>query len=253
MNERHTKILEVLAKQQRIEVAVLATMLEVSQVTVRKDLDRLEARGFIRREHGFASLETVDDVGKRLACHYNIKQRIAKAAAETVAAGETVMLESGSCCALLAEELLYNKRDITLVTNSVFITNHVRHAPYGKIILLGGYYQSDSQVLVGSITRKCAEIFFSNKLFIGADGFTEKLGFTGTDHHRAQTIQALSEQASRVIVLTESDKFHKPGVVGLVNIEKVAEVFTDDKIPQDMERFLQDKNVKVHKVMSAAA
>jgi DeoR/GlpR family transcriptional regulator of sugar metabolism len=216
-------------------------------------LDCLEARWLIQREHGFASLETVDDVGKRLACHYNIKQRIAKAAAETVSVGETVMLESGSCCALLAEELMYNKRDITIVTNSVFIANHIRHAPYGKIILLGGYYQADSQVLVGSITRKCAEIFFSNKFFIGAAGFTENLGFTGKDHHRAQTIQALSEQATRTIVLTESDKFYKQGVVGLVKTDKVAEVFTDDKIPQDAERFLQNKNVKVHKVMSAAA
>jgi DeoR/GlpR family transcriptional regulator of sugar metabolism len=79
------------------------------------------------------------------------------------------------------------------------------------------------------------------------------LGFTGKDHHRAQTIQALSEQATQIIVLTESDKFHKHGVVGLVNTDEVAEVFTDDKIPQEMERFLQGKNVKVHKVMSAAA
>jgi DeoR/GlpR family transcriptional regulator of sugar metabolism len=253
MTERHTKILEALAKQRRIEVTVLAKMLDVSQVTVRKDLDYLENQGFIRREHGFANLEKVDDQGKRLAFNYNIKHRIAKAAAETVEEGETVMLESGSCCALLAEELMNHKRDITIVTNSVFVANHVRHAPYGKIILLGGYYQSDSQVLVGSITRKCAEIFFSDKFFIGAGGFTEKTGFTGRDHHRAQTIQALSEQATRIIVLTESNKFLNHGVVGLVHAEDVAEVFTDDKIPQDAERFLAGNHVKIHKVMSEAA
>jgi DeoR/GlpR family transcriptional regulator of sugar metabolism len=253
MTERHAKILEALAKQQRIEVTILAGILKVSQVTVRKDLDFLENRGFIQREHGFASLETVDNTGKRMAFQYNIKQRIAKAAAETVEEGGTVMLESGSCCALLAEELLYNKRNITIVTNSVFIANHVRHAPYGKIILLGGYYQSESQVLVGSITRKCAEIFYSDKFFIGADGFSEETGFTGRDHHRAQTIQALSEQATNIVVLTESDKFHCRGVVNLVNTENVAEVFTDDKIPQNTEIFLLKKNVKVHKVLSNAA
>jgi DeoR/GlpR family transcriptional regulator of sugar metabolism len=253
MVERHIKILEALANQQRIEVAALARMLDVSQVTVRKDLDCLEARGLIQREHGFASLETVDDTGKRLAFRYNIKQRIAQAAAETIQDGETVMLESGSCCALLAEELLNKRRDITILTNSVFIANHVRYAPYGKLIVLGGYYQDESQVLVGSITRKCAEIFFAEKFFIGAGGFNEKLGFTGKDHQRAQTIQALSEQATRIIVLTESDKFRNHGVVGMVDTEKVADVFTDDKIPQDAERFLEEKNVKVHKVLSVAA
>jgi DeoR/GlpR family transcriptional regulator of sugar metabolism len=252
MTERHSKILEALANQQRIEVAVLAKMLEISQVTVRKDLDCLEAKGLIRREHGFASLETVDDTGKRLAFRYNIKHRIAQAAAEMIKDGETVMLESGSCCALLAEELMHNKRNITILTNSVFIANRVRYAPYGKLILLGGYYQDESQVLVGSITWKCAEIFFAEKFFIGAGGFTEKLGFTGTDHQRAQTIQALSEQATQVVVLTESDKFRNHGVVGTVNTEKVADVFTDDKIPQDAERFLERKNIRIHKVLSAA-
>jgi DeoR/GlpR family transcriptional regulator of sugar metabolism len=252
MTERHTKILEALADRRRIEVAVLAKMLEVSQVTVRKDLDSLEARGFIRREHGFASLETVDDAGRRLAFRYTIKQRIARAAAEMIKDGETVMLESGSCCALLAEELMNNKRDITIVTNSVFVANHVRYAPHGKLILLGGYYQDESQVLVGSITRKCAEIFFAEKFFIGAGGFTETIGFTGKDHQRAQTIQALSEQATRIIVLTESEKFRSHGVVGLIKVEEVADVFTDDKIPWDAEKFLEGKNVKIHKVLSAA-
>jgi DeoR/GlpR family transcriptional regulator of sugar metabolism len=147
---------------------------------------------------------------------------------------------------------MHNKRDITIVTNSVFIANHVRYAPHGKLILLGGYYQDESQVLVGSITRKCAEIFFAEKFFIGVGGFTEDLGFTGRDHQRSHTIQALSEQATRIIVLTESDKFRNHGVVGLVKVEKGADVFTADKIPQDAERFLAGKKVNVHKVLSAA-
>jgi DeoR/GlpR family transcriptional regulator of sugar metabolism len=253
MIERHNKILEALGRQQRIEVAALAAMLGVSEVTVRKDLNCLQEQDLIKREHGFASLDSVDDVGKHLAFHYGIKRRIAQAAAETVREGETVMIESGSCCALLAEELTHTKRDVTIITNSVFLANHVRHAPFAKIILLGGYYQSDSQVLVGSITSKCAEIFSSGKFFIGADGFSEKLGFTGKDHHRAQTVRALAEQAARIIVLTDSDKFLTQGVVGLMDSGKIAEVYTDDKIPQDKEAFLKQKNVAIHKVLSDAA
>ncbi|MDR1059270.1 MAG: DeoR/GlpR family DNA-binding transcription regulator [Treponema sp.] len=252
MTSRHTKILEILTTAQRIEVTVLSEMLKVSQVTVRKDLDFLEGRGLINREHGFASLETVDDAGKSLAFRYSVKRRIAKAAAETVEEGETVMIESGSCCALLAEELTNTKRDVTIVTNSIFIANHVRNAPCGKIILLGGYYQNDSQVMVGSITVKCAEIFFSDKFFIGVDGFTDKLGFTGKDHHRAQTVRGLAEQASQVIVLTESDKFFRHGVVGIVNTNDVAAVYTDDRIPQEVESFLLENEVQLVKVNSSS-
>jgi DeoR/GlpR family transcriptional regulator of sugar metabolism len=250
MANRNSKILEILSEHQRMEVAALAELLDVSQVTIRKDLDQLEERGLIRREHGYASIELVDDVGKRLAFHYTIKKRIAQAAAATVQEGETVMIESGSCCTLLAEELTNSKRDVTIVTNSAYIANHIRYAPYGKIILLGGYYQKESQVMVGPLTRKCAEIFYSDKFFIGVDGFREKSGFTGNDHLRVQTVQDLAEQVREILVLTDSDKFSRQGVVGLVQASDIAAVYTDDKIPEHIESHLISKNVRVHKVPS---
>ena len=139
MTDRRTKILEILAKHNRAEVITLAELLEVSQVTIRKDLDFLEDRGLVHREHGYARLNTSDDTGKRMAFNYATKRRIAKAAAEMVEEGETVMIESGSCCALLAEELANAQKDITIITNSVFIANFIRHASRTTIILLGGY------------------------------------------------------------------------------------------------------------------
>jgi DeoR/GlpR family transcriptional regulator of sugar metabolism len=246
-------ILEMLAKNQRMEVTVLAKLLQVSQVTVRKDLDQLEERGLINREHGYASLEGTDDVGKRMAFHYDIKKRIAKAAAATVEDGETVMIESGSCCALLAEELAFSKKDVTIITNSAFIANFIRRAPRLKVLLLGGYYQPDSQVTVGPMTRKCGEIFFSDKFFIGVDGFTPKFGFTGRDHLRAETVMDLSEYARDIIILTEAEKFRRQGVLGLIQTDKVSEVYTDDGIPRDAEKALLDNQVEIHKVPEHAA
>jgi DeoR/GlpR family transcriptional regulator of sugar metabolism len=250
MTERHNKILELLAHSQRIEVATLADLLAVSQVTVRKDLDQLEDLGFIRREHGFALFGSIDDVGRRMAFHYEVKRRIAKAAASLVDDGETVLIESGSCCTLLAEELANTKQGVTIVTNSAFIANHIRHSPQVRVILLGGEYQTGSQVLVGSLTRKCAEIFISDKFFIGTDGFTEKYGFTGRDHSRAQTVRDMAEQAEEIIVLTESEKFFHQGVEGVVRTEDVSMVFTDDQIPEDKEAFLRERQVAVYKVSS---
>jgi DeoR/GlpR family transcriptional regulator of sugar metabolism len=250
MTERHNRLLEILAANQRIEVTALADLLMVSQVTVRKDLDHLEARGLLRREHGYALFGSIDDVGKRMALHYEIKRRIAREAAALVEEGETVMIESGSCCALLAEELANTRKEVTIVTNSAFIANHTRHAPYSRVILLGGEYQPTAQVLVGSITRRSAEVFFSDKLFIGVDGFTPKYGFTGKDHLRAQTVRDLVEQAQQVIVLTESDKFFHQGAEGLIRTEEVEMIFTDDKIPPDIEAYLTQRNIDIHKVKS---
>jgi DeoR/GlpR family transcriptional regulator of sugar metabolism len=162
--------------------------------------------------------------------------------------GETVLIESGSNCALLAEELATNKKDITVITNSAFIANHIRHAQHAKIVFLGGDYQAHSQVTVGSITRKCVEDFFTDKLFIGTDGFTEKYGFTGKDHMRAETVQVMARQARNVIVLTESEKFSHQGVVGVVRSEDVAHVFTDDRLAPEIEDFMIKIQIQVHKV-----
>jgi DeoR/GlpR family transcriptional regulator of sugar metabolism len=209
--------------------------------------------GVLRREHGFALMGSMDDAGRRMAYHYEVKKRIAQAAAESVVDGETVIIESGSCCALLAEELANTKRDITIITKSVFIANHIRHAAHTKIILLGGDDQSESQVLVGPITIKCVEDFFTDKLFIGTDGFTEKYGFTGRDHLRAETVQEIAKQARHIMVLTDSEKFTRQGVVGLMRTRDVSAVYTDDRLPPATEAFLAENHVAVLKVIGDAS
>jgi len=248
MVDRNTKILEILAMRQRVKVTSLAEVLDVSQVTVRKDLDNLEEKGLIRRIHGYASLDEADNVGKRMAYNYSIKRRIARAAVANVKQGETVMLESGSCCAFMAEELALSQKNVTIITNSAFIANHVRFKPYINIILLGGFYQPESQVMVGPMTVKCGEIFYTDKFYIGADGFMPNYGFTGRDHMRAITAIDLAGRAKEVFVLTDAPKFLSQGVIGLIPFDKITGVYTDEGIPKDAEEVLQKNKISVCKV-----
>lgn len=248
MHERHTKILELLSQYKKIEVTKLSEVLGVSQVTIRKDLIQLENDGLILREHGYATLRDSADISNRLAYHYEIKQKIAKLAVESIMDGETIMIESGSCCALVAMEIARTKQDVTLITNSAFIADYVRKTGNTRIILLGGEYQKESQVMVGPITRKCAETFFVDKLFIGTDGFTKEFGFTGNDYMRSETVRDMARQAEHVIVVTESGKFTQKGVVSLIRTEEISSVVTDEDIPEDCEQFLIHKGITVKKV-----
>jgi DeoR/GlpR family transcriptional regulator of sugar metabolism len=247
-SNRQKEILDTVTKEGRIEVVKLAEMLDVSQVTVRKDLDLLEEKGLICHEHGLVLPGSTDDINNRLGYHYDTKRRIAKSAAELVEDGETVMIESGSCCAILAEELVYRKREVTIITNSAFIAGYIRKLPQAKIVLLGGDYQREAQVMVGPIARQCAEVFSVEKLFIGADGFSEKTGFTGKNHLRAETVRDMAKQARRVIVLTESEKFLKQGIVPLLPARSVRTLITDAAIPPEPERFLEGAGVAIRKV-----
>jgi len=246
--DRTVKILDILSANENIKVSLLAQMLDVSHVTLRKELDKLEKRGIIHRTHGYVSLDGADNVRKRLAINHSIKRRIAKAASQMVEEGESIMLESGSCCALLAEELALSQKNATIITNSAFIASYVSKLSNIKIILLGGYFQPESQVMVGPMTTKCSEVFFSDKFFLGTDGFISGEGFTGKDHLRVETAAELAKRAKKIFVLTEAAKFHRRGAYNLIGLDKLAGVFTDDGIPKEAEAALLENKVQLHKV-----
>lgn len=233
MNKRTNQILEFLTEEHKIEVSLLAEKLGVSQVTVRKDLDELESQGIIVREHGYACLRSTDNLHGRIAYHYEAKQKIARRAAQLISDGDTLMIESGSCCALLAEELTSSKKDLTIITNSAFIADYIRGKSNFQIVLLGGIYQQDSQVLVGPMIRQCVENFFVKHFFIGTDGYSRRTGFTNQDQMRAQAVRDMACQAEHIVILTESEKFSRHGIVPLNLRDYPCTVITDSRISKE--------------------
>jgi DeoR/GlpR family transcriptional regulator of sugar metabolism len=228
--DRSNQILELLTDEKRMEVSELSQRLGVSQVTIRKDLDELEQRGIIRREHGCAVLHNGDDLSARIAYHYEAKKKIARKACELVSDGTTIMIENGSCCALLADALTSAHKDLTIVTNSAYIASYLRGRESVQVVLLGGTYQPEAQVLIGPMVRQCAENFWVDLFFIGVDGWSPRAGFTNQDQMRAQAVRDMSLQAERVIVLTESEKFNRHGTVPLNLKNGVSQVITDASI-----------------------
>ncbi len=245
MAKRDKQILDTLTSERRVEVAELSRRLGVSEVTVRKDLDALQAKGLVVREHGFATLANPNDVGGRLAYHYEEKRRIARAAAELVPDGSTVMIESGSCCALLARELADTREGVTIVTNSAFIANYVRDSTRVSVTLLGGACQRDSQVMVGPLVRTCAQEFYVDRLFIGADGWIGGVGPTNADQMRADAVRSMAESAAEVVVLTESEKFGRRGAIPMRLPGKALALVTDAGISQAWRETLERDGVEV--------
>lgn len=128
------------------------------------------------------------------------------------------------------------------MTNSAFIAGYIRDKKNTNVILLGGAYQKDSQVMVGPIVAQCAQNFCVDQLFIGADGYNPRVGFTNSDHLRAQAVRDMAEQAEHIIVLTESEKFNSHGVVPLQLKERIDTIITDDHIPEDIKTHLLSEN-----------
>jgi DeoR/GlpR family transcriptional regulator of sugar metabolism len=244
MNQRCFTILDLLNHEATLNVNGLADRLSVSSVTIRKDIAILESKGLLRRRHGSVMLVPSSDTAYRMSFDYEVKLRIARRAADMVHSGEAVMIESGSTCALLAEELVRKKRDVTIITNSAFIAGHVRAIPGARIVLLGGVYDPDAQVMSGPLVGKCAAEFFVDRFFLGTYGYDANLGFSIVDMLRAEAARAMAARAEERIVLADETKFSKRGVVQLLPVNEVTSVITN-AIPDHCRASLESSGVGI--------
>lgn len=242
--ERETKILELLSGRNRMEVSELSEILGVSQVTIRKDLDKLEQKHMVKRIHGYARLNSTDDINGRLAYHYEEKMKIAAKAADLIHDGDTVMIENGSCCALAASAIAASKHGVTIVTNSAFIADYIRNESV-NIVLLGGIYQNDSQCLVGPMVKDGAMNYHVKYCMAGTDGWSERTGFTNKDQMRAQAVRDLSVSAEYTVFLTESEKFSTAGTVPLNIHGSSAIVITDSALQEEVREKLRAEGMDV--------
>ncbi len=248
MNKRQSEIVELVNSSSKISVNTLAKKLNVSEVTIRKDLNLLSNYGIIIREHGFAIKKNSVDIRNRLSVNYDIKCKIAKRACELIDFNETVIIGSGSTCALLAEEIARSKPNVTIITHSIYIVEHASKLGNNKIILLGGEYQNDSQVMVGPLVRLNIKQYFVDKIFLGTDGFMKDIGFMGSDSLRTEAIKNMAESAKKIIMLTDSSKFDKRGILVQFNQNKIYKLITDKFISKEYYDFFKNKGISFEMV-----
>ena len=250
INSRQSKIVELVEKEKTISVNDLAEKFKVSEVTIRKDLDVLNDYGVLIRHHGYATSKNSDDIINRLAINYDLKRKIAIRAASFVKPNETVLIGSGSTCALLAEEIVKTKPNVTIITHSVYIASHVSKLTNSKIILLGGEYQANAQVMVGFLVRSCVRQFYCDKIFLGTDGFVKDVGFMGSNPERTEAIKAMAESARNIIVVTDSSKFNRRGLLVQFSQSQASAIVTDSNLKDEYKELFAAFNIKVFTVQA---
>ncbi|BDR16433.1 DNA-binding transcriptional regulator YciT [Vibrio sp. STUT-A11] len=244
MNPRQNEILQLVNDRKRVQVTELSDVIGVSGVTIRQDLNFLEKEGYLKRVHGAAMALQSDDIDNRLEVRFDIKQALAKKAADLVAANETVLIEGGSANALLARTLA-ERGDVTIITPSAYIAHLIRNTS-ANIILLGGVYQHQGESLVGPLTKLCIENIHFSTAFLGIDGFQPDTGFTSRDMMRAEIATTILDKKRRNIVLTDSSKFGQifPSTIG--RVEQISIVLTDNSAPKDAINYLKDNGITVY-------
>lgn len=229
-------------------VAELAVELGVSEVSIRKSLDELERQGIVRRFHGEARIYNSDDIPFRMHVHYAEKQAIADRAAALVEPGDTILLEAGSAVAMFAERIK-EVRGLTVITSNLYIARLFRGSKV-SVIVLGGFYQEESESLVGPQACAAIKSVGFSKAFFGVSGFTVAGGFMLNDIARAEVTRAILERGvdcgAKAWILTDSSKFGSSHAALVCSeLSLIAGVVTDAGIPEDCRKRLEESGVAV--------
>ena len=179
-----------------------------------------------------------------MGVNYELKLKIARLAAEYVSEGETIYIESGSINALFAKEVA-KIPNTTIITSNAFIARQIGKEAAGKVILLGGIYQPESECLVGNMVKICLDALNFSKAFIGIDGFTPETGFTGRDMMRAEINAEIIGRSPQTFILTDSSKFGKIALSRYCGAGDIQYLITDKAITPEYRKAIEKEGVEI--------
>jgi DeoR family transcriptional regulator of aga operon len=253
LNDRHQQIMNIMRRQNAVSVAALASMMKVSEVTIRKDLSILEEQKLLYRVHGSAILVNryINDrsmAEKELLCA-DEKRAIGKFAATLVTPRDTIMITSGTTTQYFANEISV-KDSLTAITSTFNVATALVSKGNVEVIQLGGIVREASMAVLGPFAEQMVQMFAASKIFFGVDGVDLEFGLTTTNHMEAHLQSTMINNAQKVITLADHTKFNRRGYIKICDLENVDHIITDWLAPVDVVERIRDKGIEVTMVDS---
>jgi DeoR family fructose operon transcriptional repressor len=244
--QRHERILEYLNIYKIAPSSELSRMLDVSEATIRRDLEWLESEGILERTHGGAVLSQrmrfEPEYVQRAQRNMEEKRAIGYAAAEMIAERETVFINSGTTTTQLIRQIPKDL-DITVITNNLQATLEVGEVGY-QLILLGGEFQPKSNSVAGRFAIDNLSQVYANKVFVSVDGISLKYGCTVPSNGEAELMQTMFERThGQMILLADHSKW---GVVSNFEVGKLNRfdiLISDDGLDESARLEISERSI----------
>jgi DeoR family fructose operon transcriptional repressor len=252
---RSSRLMEMLQLNKRLGVKTVADTLGVSVATVRRLLARLETDGKVIRTHGGARLSPHlgADYSYYISSTHRSREKamIGRAAAEIVAAGDRVFLDSGTTVLKLAESLSLrlqtgSLKNIVVLTNSLALVEAL--ARWCKVVLVGGEVRVERRDVWGPITEENLRQFHVSKAFLGADAVHIRSGFMTTDESTAKMNEIVLKNTSHGFVLADAEKFNRDSFIRYAALGDVELIFTDPGAAPETVAEFQDAGARIQVV-----
>ncbi|MEW6244417.1 MAG: DeoR/GlpR family DNA-binding transcription regulator [Bacillota bacterium] len=246
--ERLSKIVELLAGDRRVAVSELSRLLDVSESTIRRDLNLLEKQGLIKRTHGGAvpatSTAFEPSFFQKEIEFIEEKKSIGRKAAEMIEEGETVILDSGTTTLQIAK-CCASKRNLTVVTNSIHVALELSGAEYVEVVVVGGSLRKKTLALVGPVTEDGLRGLYADKVFLGVNGISAGRGLSTPNIVEARAKRAMLCAAREAIVVADHSKMGREAFASIAPLDRVQALITDRGISDSDRRMIEEKGVRV--------
>ncbi len=245
--ERQQRLLQLFAKQERLTVAEICRLTNVSEATARRDLNALAQDGKIQRFFGGALLvkkaAPEEPILRRTYDQEAEKERIGKAAAAQIEDGETVFLGSGTTVLQVAKNLV--GRPLTVITNSLPVINLMVDWDEINLIGIGGQFRASERSFIGHIAEQSLRDLRADKVVIGIHAISLEHGLTNDYLSETMTDRTILQIGQKVIVVADHTKFGRVSTVRVAPVEKVHTIVTDILIEKDYLDLLREKQIEV--------
>jgi DeoR/GlpR family transcriptional regulator of sugar metabolism len=224
--ERRELILDAVRSGHGAEVVELARRFAVSEMTVRRDLQRLALEGKLKRVHGGAVRDHDEPPFAEIAVERLAeKERIGRAAAGLVSDGQTVMIDIGTTTLQLARHL--RGRRLTVITGSLAVIEELLPATEIDLVVLGGNLRRNYRSLVGVLAQDALRQLSADIAFIGASGISQDLHVMDSTMVEVPIKRAMLAAASSTVLLVDAAKARMQGSVRICNAAELDAVVTD--------------------------
>jgi DeoR family transcriptional regulator of aga operon len=248
ITDRHQFILQQLQENGKVDIQELTDALQVSGVTIRKDLKLLEEKKLLYRTKGGGSTQNPYTIEKPINEKEFIKaeekKKIAKAAFNLIGMNDSIIMGSGTTVFELAH-ILHPSKHLTVITPALKVALELCNRPNVNVLQIGGLIHPSSASAGGSFAERLLDDISCGVLFIGVDGIDPEFGLSITNLAEASLDTKMVQLAQTVVVMADSSKFDRRGIGRICSLEQVDYIITDNLVPPDTVKMVQDRGVKV--------
>ncbi|WP_127836609.1 DeoR/GlpR family DNA-binding transcription regulator [Clostridium prolinivorans] len=249
--ERLRIIKKILLDKKHINVSDLSAMLNVSEVTIRRDLEKLENENFLTRTHGGAIINEDNDFTEdnlnETESDPLIEQRteISEIAFHMIDDNDVIILSPGITNLYIAKKII-NKKNLTVLTNDLNIASEFTANPSTKVIVPGGDLDLSTMTLTGKLTEENLKNFFVSKAFIEVEGVSTQRGYTVQSIDRASVIREMLNITSEKIIVCTYKAFDNIAFSQIGQLNIADKIITNPSIPDLYKKYYFESNIKLY-------